>query len=639
MRYTRNHYHDLIKKIKSDRNSAVKRSLGSALQSGQNRNFWSELSKISKAKGKKVSVDVNDLHTDVDIANSFATQYETLYNSVVSDPSSLFSIYNDIITGINTTCVSDSQSCRTFNDHIISYDNVLNAVKSLHLGKADGVDPISSDNLKHASRLFVQYVMYLFNSIMSHGCIPKSFLFATVLPLPKSPRLDLKNSGNYRAIALSSVLGKVFDKIIIDKQSAQLSTSDLQFGYKRNSSTVMCTTMLSETIEYYVSNNSHAFVLYIDASKAFDRVCHSKLFDVLQAQGMCPLILRALFNMYTHSEMKVRWESETSKSFSLQNGVKQGGCLSPMLFTVYFDILIKRLEYLGIGCHIGRRYCGVFGYADDLALVCPTLYGLKQMIAVCEEFASEFNIMFNPKKSKLMCFNVSLETKPVIKLCNQLVDVVDSEVYLGTKIFTNVYEKPIDELVCDFQRRSNHIVHNFKMCDSQTLCHIFSSHCESFYGCELCNYSMSYMSKLYVSWRKIIRHIYRLSPKTHNYIVSNIGNCIIVRLDRRLCKFIFNLMHNENSVVRQVTTYKLLCPRSTIADNYKYLCCKYRIAHADWHNNVNFLMKKICVEYTNHDYSVCNTVRELCDIRDGVKQCDYFDNDEISILLTSLCTD
>ena len=140
----------------------------------------------------------------------------------------------------------------------------------------------------------------------------------------------------------------------------------------------MCTTMLSETIEYYVSNNSHAFVLYIDASKAFDRVCHSKLFDVLQAQGMCPLIFRALFNMYTHSEMKVRWESETSKSFSLQNGVKQGGCLSPMLFTVYFNILIKRLEYLGIGCHIGRRYCGVFGYADNLALVCPTLYNKIQ---------------------------------------------------------------------------------------------------------------------------------------------------------------------------------------------------------------------------------------------------------------------
>ena len=61
-----------------------------------------------------------------------------------------------------------------------------------------------------------------------------------------------------------------------------------------------------------------------------------------------------------------------------------------------------------------------------------------------------------------------------------------------------------------------------------------------------------------------------------------------------------------------------------------HLCCKYRIAHADWNNNVNFLMKKICVKYTNHDYSVCNTVRELCDIRDGVKQCDYFDNAFVS---------
>ena len=81
--------------------------------------------------------------------------------------------------------------------------------------------------------------------------------------------------------------------------------------------------------------------LYSDASKAFDRVYHSKLFNVLQAQGKCPLILSALFNMYTHSVMKVRQRSEVSNSFTLQNGVKQGGCLSPMLFTVYFDGLIE----------------------------------------------------------------------------------------------------------------------------------------------------------------------------------------------------------------------------------------------------------------------------------------------------------
>ena len=127
---------------------------------------------------------------------------------------------------------------------------------------------------------------------------------------------------------------------------------------------------------------SAVFVVYIDASKAFDRVCHSKLFNVLQAQGICPLILISLFNMYTQSVMKVRWKSETSNSFTLHNVVKQGGCLSPMLFTVYFDGLIRRLEAKGIGCFIGRRYCGVFGYADNLALVSPTIHGLKEMIVV-----------------------------------------------------------------------------------------------------------------------------------------------------------------------------------------------------------------------------------------------------------------
>ena len=245
-------------------------------------------------------------------------------------------------------------------------------------GKSDGVDDLYSDNLKNTSHHFIECIMYLFNSIMSHGCIPESFLFAIVLPLPKNSRLDLKNSNNYRAISLSSVFGKVFDKIIIEKQLEQLSTSGLQFGYKRNRSTVMCTPMLLETIVYYVSNMSAVFVLYIDASKAFDRVCHSKMFNVLQSQGICPFILRTPFNMYTQSVMKVRWRSETSNSFTLQNRVKQGGCLSPMLFTVYFDGLIRRLKAKDIGCFTSRRYCGVFGYAYGLALVSPTIHVLKK---------------------------------------------------------------------------------------------------------------------------------------------------------------------------------------------------------------------------------------------------------------------
>ena len=69
-----------------------------------------------------------------------------------------------------------------------------------------------------------------------------------------------------------------------------------------------------------------------------------------------------------------------SSHFSISNGVKRGSVLSPILFTIYIDNLIIQLSI--IGCKIGNSFLSVFGYADDLTLLCPLLAGLKQMINV-----------------------------------------------------------------------------------------------------------------------------------------------------------------------------------------------------------------------------------------------------------------
>ena len=79
------------------------------------------------------------------------------------------------------------------------------------------------------------------------------------------------------------------------------------------------------------------------------------------------------------------------------NGVKQGGYRSPMLFTLYLDGLIEKLKHIDIGCHISITYCGVFCYADDLAIVSPTHFGLSQIIEICKEYASEMDLLFNQK--------------------------------------------------------------------------------------------------------------------------------------------------------------------------------------------------------------------------------------------------
>ena len=113
---------------------------------------------------------------------------------------------------------------------------------------------------------------------------------------------------------------------------------------------------------------------------------------------MCPLLLRLIMNMYISQRMQVRFGTAMSSHFSISNGVKQGGVLSPILFTIYIDNLIILLRKFNIGCKIGNSFLGVFGYADDLTLLCPSLAGLKQMLNVCEDYAKEYNILFNASK-------------------------------------------------------------------------------------------------------------------------------------------------------------------------------------------------------------------------------------------------
>ena len=78
--------------------------------------------------------------------------------------------------------------------------------------------------------------------------------------------------------------------------------------------------------------------------------------------------------MYTNQERSVRCGSEHSDYLNVSiNGSKQGGIISPMLFSCYIDKLFSQLEHSGLGCHVGASYAGAFAYADDIVLVAPSL--------------------------------------------------------------------------------------------------------------------------------------------------------------------------------------------------------------------------------------------------------------------------
>ena len=88
--------------------------------------------------------------------------------------------------------------------------------------------------------------------MINHDYAPPEFLHSSMIPLPKGARADLSNSDMYRSIAISSLLSKIFDNVVIERQQDFLSTSNYQFGFKAKSSTVLCTTMVNETIQYYM---------------------------------------------------------------------------------------------------------------------------------------------------------------------------------------------------------------------------------------------------------------------------------------------------------------------------------------------------------------------------------------------------
>ena len=83
-----------------------------------------------------------------------------------------------------------------------------------------------------------------------------------------------------------------------------------------------------------------------------------------------------------------------SDSFTVMNGVKQWGVLSPVFFAVYTDELLLRLQESGIECHMGGHYAGALAYVDDITLISPRMTGLRKMSCICEQYDSGYDILF-----------------------------------------------------------------------------------------------------------------------------------------------------------------------------------------------------------------------------------------------------
>ena len=192
-----------------------------------------------------------------------------------------------------------------------------------------------------------------FSVCLSHGYLPPAMIKTTIVPIVKNKCGNISESNNYRPIALATIISKLFESVLLVKCEDYLSTCSNQFGFKKGHSTDLCIYALKEYIEYYKNRNTSVFVTMLDASKAFDRVNFWLLFQKLLSRNVPLFIVRILAMWYTHQKMCIRWGNAISPSFTVSNGVKQGGIISPILFNVYMDGLSVLLNSSNIGGQIG----------------------------------------------------------------------------------------------------------------------------------------------------------------------------------------------------------------------------------------------------------------------------------------------
>ena len=474
----------------------------------------------------------------------------------------------------------------------------------------------------------------LINAMLVHGYMPGDMLSSVLVSIPKDPKGSLTSSANYRAIALFSTLGKIVDMLISNRYRKQLMTSNAQFAFKKCHSTSMCTAVVKEVVSYYNGRNTNVYACLLDATKAFDCVRYDKLFESLLEKEIPGTVLRLLFDSYTKQYAYIRWNNCMSMPISMENGVKQGSVLSPTLFCINFDELLRRLEGTGVGCHIGHMSYASFGYADDIILLSPSICGLEILVKTAETFANEFGVTFNAKKTECICFGGNIGLLPrQVYVNGQSIRWKDSVKYLGNVLACDMCDAAdIRVKKGEFIGAVNRLNVQFHVVPNDIRIRLLQTYCTSWYGCQTWLLNTNAVKGLNTEWKKAVRRTLNLSRMTRSKLIPLLaGNgSFQEQHERRWGSLYASMMRSENVLVEFMARRAMCNAQGVLGINRVILRYKFGVPV----DNAEF---RFCYPVSEEDVHRCSVIKELVRARDGavdlpLSQC------EVRALLEHVCT-
>ena len=311
---------------------------------------------------------------------------------------------------------------------------VENAVHKMKINKSPGVDDIPSELLKCMDDNGITLLHKLCNKIWHTKTWPTEWKKSVFLTLPKKG--DISQCKNNRTIALIPHASKVLLCIINERLRPHLERElpPEQAGFRRGRGTRDHIANIRHIIEKCKEFNRKASLCFIDYSKAFDCVRYSALWNALLALGIPAHLVELIQNLYNGQLACVRTVAGDSDWFSLGQGVRQGCILSPTLFNLYAEYIMRRVldSHVG-GVSIGGWHLSNLRYADDTTLITPSLEELCDLLLKVKHESEALGLHLNVAKTKIMMIGEDTQTDPII-IENEEVEVVTKFNFLGAYI-------------------------------------------------------------------------------------------------------------------------------------------------------------------------------------------------------------
>lgn len=451
---------------------------------------------------------------------------------------------------------------QTTNFLPITVDEVTRTIIGLKNGKAPGPDNIRNEFLKLLKEEDIRWLTNIFNEIYFTGIIPDVWLKSTFITLPK--KSSAKNCEDFRTISLMSQSLKLFLKLIHQRiyKICEEQISCTQFGFRNALGTREALFSIQVLFQRARDVNHDIFACFIDYQKAFDKVQHDKMMEILESIGLEKQDLRIIANLYWNQTSSVRIESEESDEVLIKRGVRQGCVLSPLLFNIYSEQIFREaLENTSDGVIVNGECINNIRYADDTVIISNDLEGLQRLMNRVVEVSERYGLRMNTKKTKFMIISKNRRMEGQLLIHNRPIQRVNKYVYLGTNI-NEEWDHSV-EIRCRIEKARAIFLKMGKLFKSRDLplntkmrilrCYVFST---LLYGVESWTLSESSCKKLEAFELWLYRRVLRISW------VDHVTNEEVLRRMRKEKEILYQVKKRKleylGHIMRNPERYRLL---------------------------------------------------------------------------------